>query len=318
MKFHHHFHYRRHYVGVFLLLISLTPFFIPNELKRASILTVYYGCYCTGIILISDYINFKITGSSLLSQILHKGKPRTYFFIIGMVSGLMLDAFSTYLGGLWYYPYYSTLTYLSIVIFLGGFAWYFLTIVMSYEAIKDILDKVIPGKKNLAKALPGEYYFYPFLAVIGVAGLSATLGQIFYRVVWASYFIFDINKPKTPYINFREIMFIFLFSWLILEYIEFRRKRTSLIKDMLLGYVNPVLAIVIVCIILGLYMELQNVPIKLWVYTNWPWANFTFFGIPLTVWAVGWPIHYIFYLSLYRALGDSKTTKAIWNPTKAK
>lgn len=314
MNFRHHFHQNRLYTGLVLLLLSLTPSITSAILHRASFLTFYYGCYCAGIALISDYINFRLTGQSLLSEIIHKNKPRTYYFIIGIIGGLVLEGVATYLGGLWYYPFYSTPSYLVIAVLAGGFAWYFLCITLSYEAMKGVVDKFMGGNKQITKPFEYEQKLFNSFAAIGVFGLSIISGKILFENNFFAGFIFNINSQKTPYISFTEIMVIFLCLLLILEFIEFKRKRTSLIKDLLHGYVNPLIAIVLVSGILGMYMEFQNQSISLWIYTNWPWQNVLVGKIPVMVFFIGWPVHYIFFLSLYRAFGDNSSTKGLWLP----
>src|SRR6185369_13556112 len=137
-------------------------------------------------------------------------------------------------------------------------------------------------------------------------GLIGLFWFIIKTIITAHPFYLNVTDPKIPYISFGYIILMFFSLFFILEFIEHKRHRTSLLKDLLHGYLNPLLAIIGSSILLGLYMELQNVPIGLWRYINWPWQNTTISSVPVLVIAIGWPLHYIFFLSLYRAIGDER------------
>jgi hypothetical protein len=57
-------------------------------------------------------------------------------------------------------------------------------------------------------------------------------------------------------------------------------------------------------------MESQNIPVGLWVYTNWPLPGANILGLPLLIFLC-WPLHYIAFLSLFRALSD-RESRELW------
>jgi hypothetical protein len=101
---------------------------------------------------------------------------------------------------------------------------------------------------------------------------------------------------------------VFLGFWFILEAVEYFRKESSLLSDLLRGYVNPLIAIIVASFTLAIVMETQNDINHFWLYTNWPLADFKFlnlYGLML----LAWPLHYIFFLSLFRALSKTESKK---------
>jgi uncharacterized membrane protein (DUF106 family) len=304
-------HQKRYVLGICLLLASFFPYILPVNFKTGLMLTLLYAFYCLGIALVSDHICEKLTGQSMLNTIVRAGKGRWYYFLIALVGGLVLEGTATYFGGIWHYPFYSLSTYFIITVVLGGFGWYFLCILLSYQAVKDILDKITKGRRFVGGDYSYEQWLYPSLLIMGLIGLGVFLAELWSGTDAFRSFVLSVTNEKTPYISFAQILWLNLWLFFIFEYIEHRRHRTSLLKDTMHGYLNPLLAILIVSVILGLYMEWQNVPIGLWIYKNWPWQHITFGHIPIMVF-VAWPLHYVFFLSLYRALGDRRS-REIWS-----
>ncbi|OGC51533.1 hypothetical protein A2982_02915 [candidate division WWE3 bacterium RIFCSPLOWO2_01_FULL_39_13] len=296
------------FLGCGLLIISLFPL-LNNAWQITLPLTLCYIAYCFGIALVSDYIIEKISGESMLKKILSKNTFKGYL-TFSLIMGLLLEGFATYLGGLWYYPFFTTPTYFLLVVALGGFAIYFLAIFLSYEAIKLILDKIVKGRKVVTKDFRFEKIMYYILLFIGIILAVPPILNINKNVSGFGGFVFDVSSPKTPYLDFWPLIMLFFALFFIFEFIQHKRHRNSLIKDTMHGYLNPLLAILLVSFILGLYMELQNLPLRLWIYSNWPLSQITIFGLPVVV-LLTWPMHYIGFLSAYRAFGKSPSEE-IW------
>ncbi len=306
-------HRNRHIIGIFLLILSLGPFVLPEYFNTGTTLTLFYFFYCFGVVLIGDYITYNIAGQSLLDNILKNSSFRFRYIVIGVIAGLILDGFAAYLGGLWYYPYYSFLSYFIMVSVMGGFAMYWFCILVSYEAVKVVLDKYFGGTKHITRSFKYENIFYTSLGVLGTFGISIVLYEVLHSTKMFSDFFLIINDYKKPYLSFWYIILTFFSLTFLLEFIEFKRHRTSLFKDILHGYYIPLVAIVVVSFVLSIYMEFQNLPLKLWVYANWPAIDIALGGIPILVF-FAWPLHYIFFLSFYRAFGD-RSSSAVWNKT---
>lgn len=197
-----------------------------------------------------------------------------------------------------------------ITILLRGFGAYFLSIITSYYAMKAILDKITHGKKAVTKRYKYEPALYYCLFTTGIIGLTVTFIRLLVNTNLFLSFSFNISTHKNPYLEFPYLVLTFFSLWFIFEFIQFKKGRNSLIGDTLHRYYNPLVAIIISSIILAIYMEVQNIPLRLWVYSNMPLKEITFLGLPVWVY-FGWPLHYIGFLSLYRALGDEPSSK-IW------
>lgn len=296
--------------GILLLLISLSPYILSDNYKTGTILTLCFASFCCGISLTCDYIATKISGVSIISLILSNSRSKLIYLGIGLLGGLILEGSVSYISAMWYYPYYSTPLYFTITVLLGGFAAYFLSIVTSYYAVKAILDKLTPGKKTVTKRFKYEPALYGSLFTIGIIGLSITITRILINTSFLRSFSFNISSHKDPYLEFPYLVITFFSLWFVFEFIQFKKGRSSLIKDTLHRYYNPLIAIVISSLILAIYMEVQNIPLRLWIYSNMPLKEIQFCGMPIWVY-FGWPLHYIGFLSLYRALGDEPSSK-IW------
>lgn len=294
--------------GLVFLLLSFLPLFTPDSFKSTIVVTLASGLYCLGVAFLFDYLALIVSGNSFLQKILKKGVGRVRYFLIALLVGFILEFFATYLGGLWVYPFYSLSKYFLVAFLAGGFGWYFLCILISYEAFKSILDKLLPGKRFVTKDYKYEKWFYKILLILGVCGFAVFLFGVVMNAGELERFVLDVSHVKVPYISFWDIMLVFVSSFFVLEFIEYKKHRTSFLKDTLHGYLNPLLAIILCSVILGLYMETQNVPIGVWYYTNWPLQDFTIYHIPVVVYLIGWPAHYIFFLSFYRAFGDRRSS----------
>jgi len=303
--------YRKRQIwGIIFLTASLFPNFFPNRYKTGVILTLFFALYCIGITFICDYITYKIDKVSVLKNILKTNANKLTYFIIGFMGGFILEGIVTYLGGLWVYPFYSIPVYFIITVLLGGFGLYFLSIVLSYTAFKALLDKVRKGRKKVTKPFKSEKIIFTILFILGLIGLIFIFFRVMVNTKLLANFVFNISTEKNPYLDFSSIILSFFSFWFIFEFIAFKRKRNSLLKNIFHDYWNPLFAIVLASIVLSVYMEIQNVPIRLWIYTNWPYQDIKFLGIPFLVY-LAWPLHYIGFLSAYRAFGD-EPSREIW------
>lgn len=290
-------------IGVAFLLASLSPYLLSSNLKTGFILTLFYALYCVGITFVSDYICEKIRGKSFLLGELNNAKSIRKYFLIGQIAGLIFDGLVCYLGGVWFYPFYSTKIYFVITLLMFGFAAYFLSIISSYLAVKYILDKKSHGTTRIPKYFKWEPSLYKVLGVLGVSGIILVIGQIMQNTAFLTRFSFSVNILKEPYLEFEYLIIAFFSIWFTCEYVSYKRKRSSLLKDIFHGYYNSFIAIYVAATILAVYMEVQNLPIQLWIYVNWPWQEIKFLGLPVMIYFT-WPLHYIGFLSIYRAFGD--------------
>jgi len=290
--------------GIAFLIISLTPFIFITKTAIGIYLALFHLFYDVGVVLVCDHVIESLSGESLIIVLSRNRKNQLIYFGIGALAGLLLDGFSNYLGGLWFYPFWSNELYLSL--FLLGFPIYFLTVIFSYQAAKLFLDKITEKKKKVTRCYKYEGALYKILLFLGIVAFLFVYARVLYNTNFFRNFQFSINTIKEPYLEFGYIILMFFSVWFIAEFVEYKRKNNSLIKNTLHGYFNPLLAIIISSIILAIYMEVQNLPLGLWIYSNWPWQEIEFLGLPVMVY-IAWPLHYIGLLSGYRALGNESS-----------
>ena len=224
----------------------------------------------------------------------------------------MLDGVAKFLGKLWIYPDWSPTFY--ALIFIPGFAAYWLTIAESYLAAKTLLDYAHKGTRSITKSYRFERAFYSVIGILGVLFAVGAILLLLSDYVGQPLSLFTPENVYSSAISFRvafsEILLLFLGTWFIFEWIEFSRKKTSLLKDIVHQYYTPLLAIIIGSFVNSIFMEAQNIPSGLWRYTNWPLEYLAIFGVPIIALLV-WPLHYVTFLSLFRATTD-KESNLIW------
>jgi len=278
---------------------------VHNKLLLAALFYV-------GVVFISEWITIHFAHKSLLQEI-RKSWHNTFAFILTTaVGGLLLDGVAKFLGKLWIYPDWTPIFYAAI--FIPGFAAYWLAICESYLAVKVLLDKITPGKRRVGKLHRYERWFYSTLGMCGVIfSLLATLLLLidFFQQSLPLFVPDDVRVSAPSFqVAFTEVMLLFLGIWFFLEWLEYYRKKTSLIKDIVHHYYTPLIAIVLGSMITSVFMELQNVPAGLWRYTNWPLSDFAVLDMPILIFII-WPLHYITFLSLFRAM-TNKESAMIW------
>lgn len=135
-------------------------------------------------------------------------------------------------------------------------------------------------------------------------GLVQAIGMLHFQD--ASFF----NSFGVRQFNVANVFLITGALVLILEYLEYREKEDTFILHMLQGDWTPLAIILIASIFTAVSMEGFNVPLSLWVYTNWPYPHASIHGLPLTI-LIGWTAQYIVLISIYRLFYKRETAK-IW------
>ena len=217
-----------------------------------------------------------------------------------------------YAGKLWIYPHWRTIDYATMI--LPAFTLYWLAIAESYLGLKTLVDYFTKGRHVIYKPLKIEKYLYPVLCAAGIIMIfwSVFIISEDYRGQVMPYFIttevFDISGSYAP--PARVVIFIFTGLWFILEYIEYRRKRGSLIEDIVHQYFAPLIAIFLGVVVTGSIVEFHNIPVEGWIFTNMPYPEINFLGLPASVFLF-WLLHYLVFLSLFRIIVKRETLE-IW------
>ncbi|MBI2356769.1 hypothetical protein HYV12_01835 [Candidatus Dojkabacteria bacterium] len=298
----------RLWIGVFLLLLSLFPLIFDFTFVKGFLLAIFHIFYDIGIVLVCDSIIEINTGKSFLKSLLSTPRNILLFALASNIGGLLLDSLANYFGGMWYYPHWSSGLYLAL--FSVGFTVYFSSILFSYLAIKSCLDRWSEGRELVTKSYSFEKSLYRILFLLGISAIAYVVYRIFYTTSFFRDFVFEISKYKAPYLNIYDMFVAFFGVWFLFEYLSFKKGQNNFIKDLLHGYMNPLYAIIFAATILALYMEIQNLPIGLWIYSNMPLDSLKIVNLPILLF-VGWPLHYIAFLAIYRYFGEP-LSNGIW------
>jgi hypothetical protein len=297
----------RFYVGLILVILSYLEFLISSYSPGFYFAGFFWFLFYFGLILICDGITVKIYKKSLLESIFRNKKNLFRFLLVSTIGGIGLDLFGQWLGKLWFYPYFTLSKY--VLIYIPGWALYWLLIVESYLAIKALLDLGIKGKKFVKKYYNFEKKLYFTLGVLGIILLPLSLFLLIKGYI-ANGGAFNLSMPLLYEVNFVYILLGFFGVWFLFEFIEYLNKETSLLKNIIHKYFNPFLAIIFSSFILAVAMETKNFFSQYWIYLNWPLENIILFGIPFLIY-VAWPLHYIAFLSLFKIIGKDLTSE-IW------
>lgn len=304
------------YLGISFFLLSFLQFLLPKEWINAFSLLFCYLLSVLGIVLICESITLRLKNKSLLNELFKAPKNLFAFIGVSTLGALLLDGLLKWLGKFWVYPSFNINFYLAG--FIVGFAIYWLTIVESYLAVKAIVDYLHKGKQIVRKPFSFEAGLYKVLGVLGLAIIIFTSVLIYIDYRNSNLALLDERDLTGITANYKtnSLYFFSLFFglWFLLEFIEYSRKKTSLLKDIIHNYFSPISAILIGSLVLAIVMELENVPVELWIYTNVPLSEIKFIGLPILLF-IGWPLHYILFLSGFRAL-TNKESDEIWSGDK--
>jgi len=300
-------------IGLVFLMSSFCIFFIPAEDYTFAIYNIFYLLFGLGVIFICDYIDLKLSGSSLLVNKKNVSFLRGFGIAAGTL-GVFMDIFIQLLAKMWVFNKIQPWFYIIFLFF--GFIFYFEIIAESYFATKSILDKIF--KKPKLKSIENKKLGSILKPIFVISILIVIFSSIYYGIIYYLRGGYFHNFGKTTDLNTSLVVPIFLSLalWGIAEFIAFRKNKNSLIKNMLRGYYRPLMAIFLTCLWLGLLMELWNVPVEYWAYNNMPFLDVHIFGIPIIVLLL-WPLHYIPFLSWYNVFSE-KLPEDPWEIDKIK
>ena len=239
----------------------------------------------------------------MIDKIFRSSREKENFIVFTCLAGIFFGFIAADLGGLWYFPYWSVTNYLIIGFALGGWAFYILTLIVCYEAGKLILDKLF-SFGPVSKYYSYEKYLYPILFVVGLALLLLVGVETILNTSFFTNFDYIISANKLPYLTWPYWIAAFWGTLFVCEYLEYRKKRTSLLKDTLHGYLSPLISVLAVSFILTITNEIQNFSVFLWRYANYPFPDTMIFGIPVFI-ILAWPLHVIIFLEIWRAFGTN-------------
>jgi hypothetical protein len=282
-------------------MLSFIPwvFKIPTDFHSGMIFSLVYGA---GYVFLCNSIILKYS----------KKKPknfvhilRTHMVVIGLLSAVIIELFANWIWKLWYYPHFSLPVYffaLFVVLVI-----YFVFILKGYLAVRSILLAHIK-QKRIRKSGKSYHLFFSLIGLTGsigfILGLARSISTI--HVHGVAFF----NSYATHDFNLINILLVSLSLVFILEYLEYKEHEDTLIMHLIQKDWVPLASILIASTLTSITMEGFNIPLTIWIYTNWPLANITFFNLPLTV-LIAWPVQYILLIALYRVVYKRETAR-IW------
>jgi hypothetical protein len=263
----------------------------------------------SGIVFICEGITIKLGATSLLKHIRENPKSLIAFILTTTLSAIALEGSAQWLGKLWIYPYFTSELY--TFVFIPGFAGYFLMIGESYITMKAILDTLTFKKYFITRYYSYEPKMYRLFGCLGVIMVPLSIFMILLRYKESGGYIFDVSTLVNYQVRFIWIMTLIIGICFICEYIEYKHKTSSFLKDVLHHYTVPLAAVLAAAILLALIMETENLHSGYWRYTHWPYTNLHIFGLPLVMIFVAWPMQYIMFLSIFRVI-TPKESKNLW------
>lgn len=290
------------YYGFIGIILSIFAFF-------ATVLQLNYPPYVIistnfiGIWLFLDAIDFKLNNTSILNSIKKVHFLIVYILIGAFLISLVSELFGHFLYKLWgdiFYLNFKTASISRILIFMRamiiGYGGPFLMTLSLYRIISHFIKKehpIITINSNLKKI---EKNIFPILGVIG----------LFFLIFPFFISYFSTNLPEI----YRIVLFglSLLGIWFLLEYTEYTKHKSSLLKDIMEFKGKYIISIIITSFVVSLIVECFNLLKPAWKYKNIPLSNIKLLGIPIII-IIGWIPLVIIFLSFYRALIKSKDIK---------
>ena len=295
------------YSAILTLVLSyvLVPFVADDRLW----MKLPYFLLSVAVILFGEYTTKRYAGFSTVRKILSNKFHLFSYIFASTIAAFVLDGSLGWVYKLWYYPGLTNIKYL--LLFIPGFAFYWLSIVESYLVVKVLIDKYrkgTGGKSHEPTHLFEKYFFRP-LGVVGVISFSLSLVFMLRLVsgefMWANSVPFTFQSPGS---NLLEIVLLFIGVWFMFEFLCFKENKSSLLRTVLRKQYDSLYAVLISAFIFALLMELQNIPLGLWRYQNIPFDTVAFFGLPVLLF-LAWPLHYVAFLSIYKFVSGDQTDK---------
>ncbi|MCP2328871.1 hypothetical protein HDA40_007378 [Hamadaea flava] len=286
------------WAGLFCLVASCGQLLVPSRvydrptdlvlgLPIVPVVVLGFSAtlFTTGVILLGEGICRRLGAPSLWALAVADPARFARVLLAGAAAGLVMELVAEWLGRLWIYPYWTAWLYALIVV--PGFAFYWLSIVESYLAVKAILDRIARPSRSVVPRRPAGLF------LLGGSALLAAL--LLYLHWYAQGYVLAVQHPVGHAPPFWYALIAFLGVWATAEALLSRWGRSSLLGSIRRGYWTPLIAIAGASAVFGVLMELQNAVHRHWAYQNWPGGRVA--GVPAAVLAA-WPLQYATFLVL--------------------
>lgn len=260
-------------LGILIFITSIVWGLSFNRYESFITMVIGYWLFFNGL----NKILFK-------ESLLTKFKPWQILKIIalGGLAGLVLDFFMTLTHIIEYYTVNNI--WIGFLLYLG----WGISLLAMYESYV-FFSRIINLKFG--------FKFLPDQIIKCVLKHSAIIGSLLILIV----FVFFVHSS----IPYWFVILLFLGSWLIVEYFDHKQSKSGLLKTLLDGDWNPVLALLLAAILFSIAWEAMNAPMQHWAYVNLFWLEPRILGVPFIAF-FGYFCWFVIFLTSYRVFFDSK------------
>ncbi len=291
-------------LSIFSFLFSYFPLLIPEEERTMAGIVFGASLLYLAVISLSEFVTREWGNFSQVKEIIKHPKSIIVYIFVGFLGGVLLDGVVQWTARLWIYPWWSTTFY--IFIFTAGFSIYYLCIICSYLVVKVIIDKLRKGKRYITRPKKILNVLFFVILIVSVMLLIVGSSGLILGFYESGYLLFDVGVPTESEVSFIFVVLFMTGAWLLIEYLGFVQGKNTFIKEIVHGYYDSLLAVLLASLVLLIIMESQNGPIQLWTYQNWPLQEIQLFYTPIVA-IFSWPFHYLLIISLYKTVSRDQT-----------
>ena len=312
---------RNFYLGLLLFILSYIPIFLPeniiNSIDSITLIKpiITYVFFCMGLIIVIESITYKIKKYSLIAHIFENRKHFIQFYILSVLSIILLDLVGASMSKLWYYPGLGLSIrgiLNTIFLYLAGS---FFCILVIFEII--ILFKILITKyfKVSTFSTVDKPIVKPiFLLVSGIVFLILSLIQFTLETIKIGNYDFRYNLSVSNSVSFVFPVLISIAFFLLMEYVAIIKNKHTFLNYNLISNFQLIAAIILATLLISLLMETKNA-VKIeqyWVYTNWPFQKYKIFELPASMLFM-WIIQDIFFIELFNSIEKDSELKVLFD-----
>lgn len=290
-------------IGLLLITLSFTPWFIHVPVTLINSMGFCF-LWAAGYLLICNEI---ISKYSRKRGIPHYHLSNLHVFLVGLVGAFLIEAVGNWYLKLWYYPLFSLYLYIFILPFI--LMGYFYVLVRGFVAVQLLLFDYIKPRAEVGLPTKKLAFVFHLLGVLGTLGIITSLFRTFIHFHFTNIALF-LNSSGVKTFSLFDILLLTVSLFFVIEFLEYELREDTFLMHLCTGDWLPLLTILAVSLVTSLTMEIFNVPLLLWIYTNWPYSDIALLGVPVSV-LLAWPVQYLLLVSFYRVMYKKETVK-IW------
>ncbi len=215
-------------------------------------------------------------------------------FLTCWVGGFLMDGTIQWLGNFWIYPGWTFSHYLLMSTF--GWVVYFVTLLMVFYVFKNVFDACIPvfsySKKSFSRRL---YKIFPTVSLLILVYLTL------HTLINVNLINHSISDPNPSVFGIWHVVLAFICIYTSFETWSHSLRTNNITSGPLVGYMSVLLAFIVSSFVFAWLVETHNLPTGTWRYVNIPFSEYTFLNFPVVMW-LGWPLHQVAIIAIFRAL----------------